>query len=152
IDDLVLLTLFFARRASPFKIVVGQYLGFAAITLFSLLGAGAAFAIPQQWIHYLGLLPLAIGLKELFSHRSERAEDDTRSYGLLSIALITLSNGADNIGVYIPFFALNWQQLPLILLTYAALVALWCAAGRILGNRPVILRFVDRWGHRITPF
>jgi cadmium resistance protein CadD (predicted permease) len=117
-----------------------------------LFGAGAASAIPHPWIHYLGFLPIAIGLKELLTRRSEAAGDNTQTYGLLSIALITLSNGADNVGVYIPFFVLNRGQLPEILFTYAALVAVWCAAGRFLGNHPAVLRIVDQWGHRITPF
>jgi len=40
IDDLVLLTLFFARRVKPRRVVAGQYLGFSAIILVSLLGLG----------------------------------------------------------------------------------------------------------------
>lgn len=38
LDDLFLLTMFFARRVTARRIVAGQYLGFAAIVLVSLAG------------------------------------------------------------------------------------------------------------------
>jgi cadmium resistance protein CadD (predicted permease) len=44
IDDAFLLTLFFARRIPPRRVVVGQYLGFAVITIVSLMAAFAALA------------------------------------------------------------------------------------------------------------
>ncbi len=47
---------------------------------------------------------------------------------------MTLSNGADNISVYVPFFVIGRANLWLILIVYAALVALWCFVGRWLGN------------------
>ncbi len=46
IDDVFLLTLFFARRVPTQRIVVGQYFGFAAIIALSLIGVWAALAIP----------------------------------------------------------------------------------------------------------
>ncbi|MGA8343479.1 MAG: cadmium resistance transporter [Candidatus Sulfotelmatobacter sp.] len=70
---------------------------------------------------------------------------------IVSIAVITLSNGADNIGVYVPFFVNGRAYLWLILAVYAALVALWCFVGRWLGNHSVILRSVDRVGHWAVP-
>jgi putative Ca2+/H+ antiporter (TMEM165/GDT1 family) len=69
IDDVFLLTLFFARRVPTRRIVAGQYLGFAAIIVVSLIGVWAALAIPHRWIRVLGLLPLAIGIKGLFQIR-----------------------------------------------------------------------------------
>jgi len=151
IDDFVILTLFFARRVLPRRIVAGQYLGFSAIVLLSLLGSWAVFAIPHRWIRFLGILPLALGLKELFRNRPEFVSARAENCSVASIALITLSNGADNIGVYVPFFAAARVYIWLILAAYAVLVATWCFIGRLLGNHPPILRLVDRWGHRITP-
>jgi cadmium resistance protein CadD (predicted permease) len=152
IDDAFLLTLFFARRIPPRRIVAGQYAGFAAIVGVSLIGVWAALAIPHQWIHFLGGLPLAIGIKRLFQARRNEAEQArTTEESVASIALLTLSNGADNISVYVPFFVIGRAQLWLILITYAALAALWCFVGRWLGNRPAILSLVDRWGHWAVP-
>ena len=66
LDDLFLLTVFFARRVPTRRVVVGQYLGFAAIVLMSMTAAWAlGLAVPRTWIRFLGILPLAIGVKEL---------------------------------------------------------------------------------------
>ncbi len=152
IDDLVLLTLFFARRIPERKIVLGQYLGFLGIISLSLVGAWAAFAIPQPWIKWLGVLPLLLGLKELLlGHRGTTVEARASGYGVASIALLTLSNGADNVGVYVPLFAIRRGDVWLIVATYMALVAVWCAVARWLGNHAAVLGAVDRWGHRVMP-
>jgi cadmium resistance protein CadD (predicted permease) len=155
IDDAFLLTLFFARRIPTRSIVVGQYLGFAAIVGASLIAVWAALAIPHRWIHFLGVLPLAIGIKHLLQTRRTELEAprsrNSNISSISSIAAITLSNGADNIGVYVPFFVNGQVYLWLILIVYAVLVALWCFVGRWLGNHSFILRSVDRWGHWAGP-
>jgi cadmium resistance protein CadD (predicted permease) len=137
VDDAFLLTLVFARRISTRRIVAGQYLGFGAIILPSLAGVWAALAIPHRWIRLLGLVPLVIGVRHLL--RTRRAERETlhlSGSGVLSIAFVTLSNGADNIGVYVPFFVSGRPYLWLILSVYAVMVAIWCWVGRWLGKHP----------------
>lgn len=153
IDDVFLLTLFFARQVPTRRIIAGQYLGFAVIILASFLTARVALAIPSQWIRALGLLPLAIGIKDLFvHHRGKVREKSSRAtYNLASIALITLSNGADNIGVYVPFFVVARSHLWLTLISYAVLLGFWCLVARWLGRHELVLRSVERWGHWLVP-
>jgi cadmium resistance protein CadD (predicted permease) len=152
IDDAFLLTFFFARRIPMRRIAAGQYAGFAAIVGISLIAAWGALAIPHRWIHFLGVLPLAIGIKRLLQSRRTGVEQSLDCpESIASIAMVTLSNGADNISVYVPFFVMGRSNLWLILMTYTALVALWCFVGRWLGSRPLILRSVDKWGHRAVP-
>jgi cadmium resistance protein CadD (predicted permease) len=136
IDDAFLLTFLFAWRIPTRRIVAGQYVGFAAIVGLSLIGVWGALAIPHRWIHFLGVLPLAIGIKHLLpARRTDAEETRTTTESVASIALLTLSNGADNISAYVPFFVIGRAKLWLILIAYATLVALWCLAGRWLGNR-----------------
>ena len=152
IDDAFLLTFFFARRIPTRRIVAGQYAGFAAIVGISLIGFVGALAMPHRWIHFLGVLQLAIGIRRLLQARRTGAERPLAGgESVASIALVTLSNGADNISVYVPFFVIGRSNLWLILLVYAALVALWCFVGRWLGNQPLVLRSADRWGHWTVP-
>jgi len=153
IDDAFLLTLLFARRIPARRIVAGQYVAFAAIIIVSLIGALAASAIPHRWIRFLGLVPLAIGLRLLF--RAARTTSDrlrVDNLSLASIALVTFSNGADNIGVYVPFFVIAKSQVWLILMAYCALVGVWCFVGRWLGNHLLVFGLLDRWGDRVVPF
>jgi cadmium resistance protein CadD (predicted permease) len=153
IDDVVLLKLFFAQRVPTKNVVLGQCLGFAGIVVLSLVGFWAAVLIPSTWLRFLGLLPLAIGIKQLI-HMDRRIEwhSGGRNAGVLSIAGVTLANGADNVGVYVPFFAINHARVWIILLVYAALLLLWCLAGKWLGNHTLVLRSLDRYGHLVVPF
>ncbi|MFF7996817.1 cadmium resistance transporter [Streptomyces sp. NPDC007917] len=67
VDDILVLSLFFAQGAgrpgSARRIVLGQYLGFAAILAVAVAAAFGATFLPESAIPYLGLLPLALGLK-----------------------------------------------------------------------------------------
>ena len=152
IDDALLLTLFFAGRIPTRRIVAGQYVGFAAIIGVSLIAVWAALSVPHRWIHFLGVLPLAIGIKRLIEVRRTKPEQPgSINESVASIALLTFSNGADNVGVYVPFFTIYRADLWLIVIAYATLVALWCLLGRWLGNHSLILRLADRWGHWAVP-
>ena len=154
LDDILLLTLLFARRVPTRTVVAGQYLGFAAIIVLSCLGLLLTLAIPHQWMRALGVIPLLLGLKQLVLLFKKHDEEELTAHrqSLISIALVTLSNGADNVSVYIPFFSVNRNNLWLILTSYAVLVALWCMVGKWLGNRSASLGAVDRVGHLLVPF
>jgi cadmium resistance protein CadD (predicted permease) len=151
VDDAFLLTFFFAQRISTRRIVAGQYLGFGAIIVVSLSGVWATLAIPHQWIRTLGLVPLTMGVLQLLQSRRPGQEVRRRSVNVASIALVTLSNGADNVGVYVPFFAKTRGYLWLILTVYALLVPIWCFTGRWLGNHSLVLYSVDRWSRWTVP-
>src|SRR6185437_13493940 len=94
------------------RIVLGQYLGFAAILAVAVAAAFGATFLPESAVPYLGLLPLALGLKaawQVWRDRADGDEDDppARSGGpkALEVAAVTFANGGDNIGVYVPVFA-----------------------------------------------
>lgn len=150
VDDPFLLSVFFARREPMRRVMAGQYLGFSVIVALSMWGFWVALAIPLARFRFLGFLPLAIGIKRLLHIR--KAEVPAASnFTLLSIAAITLANGGDNLGVYVPFFAFNSAHLGVILGSYTALLPIWCFAGKWLGERPLILRSLDLYGHWFVP-
>ncbi|OBC12485.1 cadmium transporter [Mycobacterium sp. 852013-50091_SCH5140682] len=158
VDDLVMLTVFFGRaeggRAAVTRVVAGQYLGFSAIVAVSVLGALGATLLPEDAVPYLGLLPVALGVRAgwlAWRSRHDRAEDVDRDdgVGVLHVAVVTFANGGDNIGVYVPVFAVAG------IVGYVAVflvgVAIWCAAGYYLAARPAIAAALSRWGHIILP-
>ncbi|MFD1146088.1 cadmium resistance transporter [Saccharothrix hoggarensis] len=63
VDDIVLLAVFFARGVPPWKVVLGQYLGFTAILVVAVTAALGATLLPTTVLPWLGLLPLALGVK-----------------------------------------------------------------------------------------
>ncbi|ORA31992.1 cadmium resistance transporter [Mycobacterium aquaticum] len=161
VDDMVMLTVFFGRaegrRSAVLRVVVGQYLGFIAIVVVSMLGALGATLLPDSVAPYLGLLPIALGVRAgwlAWGSRHDRAEDVDRDdgVGVLHVALVTFANGGDNIGVYVPVFAVAGVGS---MIGYVAVflvgVAVWCVAGRYLASRPAIATVLSRWGHIILP-
>jgi cadmium resistance protein CadD (predicted permease) len=98
---------------------------------------------------------VVLGLTQLIRIHKSRASGDSqtpRSLSVLSIAAITLANGADNIGVYVPFFLANRTHLLIVLALYGVLVFVWCFAGKWLGNHALVLKSLGRWGHWVVPF
>jgi cadmium resistance protein CadD (predicted permease) len=105
LDDIVFLTIFFSQTRRPWRVVLGQYLGFTVLVLISLIGFFGSRILPHDWIRLLGIAPIAIGLKKLFVRHDENLKPNHP--GIFSVALITFVNGADNIGVYAPLFAVS---------------------------------------------
>jgi cadmium resistance protein CadD (predicted permease) len=98
--------------------------------------------IPKAWIRLLGIPPLGIGVRHLLQIRNQRSTQATEAdgtLGVLSIAAITQANGADNVGVYVPFFLASRSHVWSVLTVYGLLVLVWCAIGKHLG----IARFRD---------
>ncbi|MFF7216749.1 cadmium resistance transporter [Streptomyces sp. NPDC008238] len=162
IDDILILSLFFAQGAgrpgSARRIVIGQYLGFAAILAVAVAAAFGATFLPKSAIPYLGLLPLALGLKaawQAWKHRDDEDDEQETAEGgpkALEVAAVTFANGGDNIGVYVPVFATaGVVGMSVYVFVFLALVALWCLAGRFFATRPVIAKALSRWGHILLP-
>ncbi|MER5343954.1 cadmium resistance transporter [Streptomyces mirabilis] len=164
IDDILILALFFAQGAgrcgSTRRIVLGQYLGFVAILAVAVAAAFGATFLPEAAIPYLGLLPLALGLKAAWQawkdHREggggeeEQAKEGGPSP--LEVAAVTFANGGDNIGVYVPVFATaGIGGMGVYAVVFLVLVAVWCFAGRFFATRPVIAKALARWGHILLP-
>ncbi|MEV1172625.1 cadmium resistance transporter [Nonomuraea sp. NPDC049784] len=162
IDDIVILALFFAqgagRRGSALRITLGQYTGFAAILVVAVAAAFGATFLPDSVIPYLGLLPLALGLKAAWQGWRNRedadGEEPARDGGpkALEVAAVTFANGGDNIGVYVPVFATSGMSgTSVYVVVFLILVAVWCLAGRFFATRPLIAKALSRWGHILLP-
>ncbi|MFC9427602.1 cadmium resistance transporter [Streptomyces sp. NPDC056987] len=163
IDDILILSLFFAQGAghpgSARRIVLGQYLGFAAILAVAAVAAFGATFLPEAAIPYLGLLPLALGLKAAWQAWKQRSEENDEEKspsgggpGTLAVAAVTFANGGDNIGVYVPVFATaGVGGMSVYAIVFLVLVAVWCFAGRFFATRPVIAEALSRWGHILLP-
>jgi cadmium resistance transport/sequestration family protein len=177
IDDIIILLLFFTQVDAKFRrrhIVFGQYLGFTLLIIASLPGFFGGLVVPPEWIGLLGLLPIAIGLKQL----ADRQEDTTQVQTVTSdlepsspsnsavsflssvlnpqtykVAAVTVANGGDNISIYIPLFAGNTLiSLGVILGVFFIMVGVWCAIAYRLTRQPTIARVLSRYGHAVVPF
>jgi cadmium resistance protein CadD (predicted permease) len=166
IDDIVLVSLFFGRargdRVAERQVVIGQYLGVGGILIVSVLAAVGLSFLPESVLAYLGLIPLAIGVKEgVEAWRGRGGDDDddddavpprSTAVGAGRIAGITFANGGDNVGVYVPVFATaGIGGTAVYAVVFALLVGVLCVVGRAVAGHPVVARALDRWGHVLLP-
>lgn len=155
IDDLLILSFYFAGTSVDKKsIVIGQYVGVFSLVLISLSGFVIGKFVDPSWLRFLGFIPIALGVKQLislFRHQEEDSEIKTgRSFW--SIALVTIANGGDNIGVYTPLFTkLNLQQLIIYLFVFVVMIAAWCAFAFYLVKHPLLKKAFTKYGHVALP-
>ncbi|NUT51679.1 MAG: cadmium transporter [Saccharothrix sp.] len=149
VDDIVLLSLFFARGVPARRVVLGQYLGFSGILVVSVAAALGATLLPPSVLPWLGVLPLVLGLKAAWQAWRGGDDDDPEASGALGVAAVTFANGGDNIGVYVPVFATT--GITRYVIVFLVLVAVWCAAGHYFATRPLVARALSRWGHVVMP-
>lgn len=161
IDDIFVLVAFFADPAlSRRQVVVGQVLGIGALVLASLAGSLLALAAPAQYIGLLGLVPLALGAVKLWqllrTPRAAAPDADAppaRSGGTAAVALVTIANGGDNIGAYVPVFATRAPaELAAIVVVFFVMTALWCLAAAALVSHPRLGPPLRRLAAPLTPF
>jgi cadmium resistance protein CadD (predicted permease) len=131
IDDIFILMIFFSSHNFQARnIVLGQYLGIGSLVAISTLGSLFALVIPTYFIGLLGLVPIAIGIKELLvrmrnnngklekekeltkenlmQQQSNKKGCSHRNYlAFLSVAAVTISNGGDNMVSTPPYLLLT---------------------------------------------
>jgi cadmium resistance protein CadD (predicted permease) len=157
---LVLTMLFLSSRVSgrpgAWQIVVGQYLGMAALVTLSTLAAAGLRMVPGRWVGLLGVVPIGLGIRGLvLAARANANHEDTFqpiADGTATVTALTVANGGDNISVYTPFFrALNTADWMITVAVFAILVAAWLAvAHRMSGNKRV-LSLIARVGRWLVP-
>ena len=161
IDDIIVLSLFFARGAgapgTTAKITAGQYIGFGAILVASVLVAlGANAFLPEGAIPYFGLIPLLLGLYAAWQAWRNRDDDDDddpgKAVAVWTVAAVTFANGGDNIGVYVPvFLTVGPAAIAAYAVVFLALVAVLVLVARYVATRRPIAEALERWEHVLFP-
>ncbi|MBD2446258.1 cadmium resistance transporter [Nostoc sp. FACHB-152] len=170
LDDLVILTLLFSQANANFRrrhIVIGQYLGFCTLVIASLMGFLGGMILPSHWIGLLGLVPIIIGLNRLLNWESDSSSDEESEIEIshtstfasflspqaCSVAAITIANGSDNIGIYMPLFAHSAiYELLIIITVFLLLVGVWCYVTYKLTCQNAIANLLTRYGNNFVPF
>jgi cadmium resistance protein CadD (predicted permease) len=181
-DDNIYLTGFFSevnRTFRPKHVVVGELIGFTALISISLVGFLIGLAISSDWIGLLGILPILIGLNNLrllIVNKDESVENksanlkqnarfrgfDSRERSLLDViqdrqtyrvSAVTISNGGNNLGIYIPLFASSsLQSLAVIVPICYLIVCTWLFMSYHLTRTPGIALVLSRYASKLFPF
>ncbi len=160
VDLLIILMLFFAKRKSRKDIIniyLGQFLGSVSLIFLSLLFVFVLNYIPSKEIlGLLGLIPIFLGLKVLLLGDSDGeaiVKDGLRKDNknlIFLVAMITFAScGADNIGVFVPYFTtLNLANMIVTLLTFLVMIYLLVFSAQKLAQVPSVgetLEKYSRW-------
>lgn len=170
IDHLALLTLWFVhgqnRPGTTARICAGQYVGFGVILAVTIvLSAISGLVIPQEYLRFLGLIPLALGIKAAIGEIRERVgsrdfEDEDEGEAQLkgkkvsvgAVALVTMANGGDEIAAYLPVFALStWWQIILFSAVFLVLAGVLVALARFITGRMGLAEVLERFEAIIFP-
>ena len=178
LDDIMLLLLLFSRadtRLERWHVVAGQYLGFALLVLASLLGFVSGQLLPHDWIGLLGLVPIWLGMFQVIDNLNGWPDSSDPSLPaahaglaqhpttwlhrlglpwsqIVAVAALTIANGGDNLGLYVPLFAqANSLQLSTILVVFLLLIGLWCLAAWSLVRAPAVADLIQRYGQPLVP-
>lgn len=161
IDDMIINTFFFSfakgKRAIR-KIVLGKYLGTGILILISIIGSLGLKMIPLDYVKYLGFVPICLGVKELIGGGSDDSEEDpcvadsNHSNLLWNVAVVTIANGADNIGVYVPVFTkFSMDQYLVFMVVFAFMTAIWCMIGYRASKVPFYENMINKYKMFIVP-
>jgi cadmium resistance protein CadD (predicted permease) len=181
-DDNIYLTGFFSevnRTFRPKHVVVGELIGFTALISISLIGFLIGLAISSDWIGLLGILPILIGLNNLrllIVNKDESVENksanlkqnarfrgfDSRERSLLDViqdrqtyrvSAVTISNGGNNLGIYIPLFASSsLKSLAVIIPICYLIICTWLFMSYNLTRTPGIALVLSRYASKLFPF
>ena len=161
VEDLVVLTtLFLSSRATglprPWKIVTGWYTGIACLVTVSGAAALGFILVPEKWVGLLGLIPLSIGINKLIKTIRSRRDDvkieQAMAARVASIAVLAISNGGDNVSVYVPVFrAVGLSRSAVMVAVFAVCVAAWCGIAALLGSHKKLVEIIQRYGHWVVP-
>ncbi|WP_101652784.1 cadmium resistance transporter [Brevibacterium ihuae] len=163
IDDIIVLSLFFARgagqRGTTARILAGQYLGFAGILGAAVLVTlGAEAFLPPEVIPYFGFIPLALGLWAAWEAWRGGGDDDDdakvagKNVAVWTVAGVTFANGGDNIGVYVPvFLSVGPAATVAYCIVFLVLVAVLVLLAKFVATRPPIAEVLERWEHILFP-
>jgi len=169
IDDFILLLLFFGNRNYARKeIVLGQYIGISMLILISCILSLASLIIPRTWVGLMGFIPIFIGGRQLLKLRStsynknavEKLIQKSKKvfFGqyrskIIAVAIVTISNGGDNIGVYTPLFAIHTLKQSILFITvFLIITSVMCFITYYIANHTLAGDKIKRYGHIIFPF
>jgi cadmium resistance transport/sequestration family protein len=161
IDDIFMLMLFYGnKRFKEKEIIIGQLAGISALIAISLATSLIGLFIDKIYIGLLGFIPMYLGVKALWTLFKNNADEDdgpieTRAdkNNVITVAGVTIANGGDNIGIYVPLFAtIGWTSKISMVIIFLLMTLVWCLIAKYLTMYPYIAKAIDKYGHIVTPF
>lgn len=161
IDLLIILMLFFAKvkdKKGVRDIYIGQFLGSELLILVSLFFAVILHYVPdKRLLGFLGIIPVFFGIKALILGDSdgekmanEKLKDTNQNNLIKTLIFITIvSCGADNVGLFVPYFiSLTLPKLLITLIVFLIMIFLLVFIAQKSVSIPtvgIVLEKYSRW-------
>jgi cadmium resistance protein CadD (predicted permease) len=98
-------------------------------------------------------LDLKNNQQEYFKEPESYYGKSSGAFTIFKVALVTMANGGDNLGVYIPLLAnVNTGDKVSITIIFLILTGIWCFLSYKLVNNRFIAPKILNYGHLILPF
>lgn len=128
--------------------------------IISLAGSLIGLLVEQSYMGLLGLIPIFLGAKGILvllrnevDVENEKLQTEKGKNKLLTVAGVTIANGGDNIGIYVPLFAtFAWPDKMVMITIFFIMTFLWCFTARYFVKHPYVAKTVEKFGHIVTPF
>lgn len=155
IDDIFVLMLLFAQAetiGTRLRIAAGQYLGIGLLTAASVLAAVGLGQVPGQYLRLLGVVPVLLAVRAWREGSGEENDGGNACQGVFATAALTVANGGDNLGVYIPLFTgYSGGQMAGAAAVFALMTGLWCLLAVQLAKLPAVQQVIRRWKRYLVP-
>ena len=186
-DDTLYLTGFFGevdRSFRPRHVVVGELLGFTVLLAISLIGYAIGLALSKSVVGLLGILPILIGINNLWELLREQGKPDPEQEGgrtsfrksqsrispgfpsrrltlwellrdrqTYDVALVSISNGSNNLSIYVPLFAsLSLAKILVVVPVLYGFIIIWLSLAYALTRLPGISLVLNRYARIFFPF
>ena len=152
IDDILILMILLAsaRPEDRIRVIAGQYIGVLMLLAMSIVLSRAASFILAGYSWVLGFIPLILGVRYVM--RREESKETSLPIGVIPTALLTISNGADNLGVYIPLLSgYDAEDILTMTVVFVIMLAIWCMIALMISGRDMIGRLIRHYERAIVP-
>ena len=163
-DNLLLLVGWqLSRSASTPQLFGGYALGMFGVLVIAILIGLVGYLFPLEYLGYLGVVPIVLGLRLLLSNlrgkASETGVPETGvpeavpvGAGVLALASVQLSNGVDTVLVFAPLLADSRLIFDAqIAALFVVLALLWFVLARVVGAHALNLPAVEKAGRWLAP-
>lgn len=181
IDDTFVLAVWFSQVDTVLRkrdIVWGQFVGFEILVLVSVFAAYGLSFLPTDKVGWLGVIPIILGVKKWLEYRHHSGKSDDAEEAeiqaeikqtkkispratalsklinpqMVSVGLVTISNGAGNLTVYIPLFTeYTIFELVVTVIVFTIMTGVWCYLGYKIANLPIIKDKLDHYKSMMIP-
>ena len=157
VDNLFLLVGFLTSPGFRARSAMFGYTGAVIVVLgVGLAASYAADFAPNRYVGYLGVVPMAMGVTQLYRAVRHRSAEVTASqplaHGAFSVGLVMVANSGDSLAAFVALFAETREPFTFLIVAVGVILSLaWYGLARWITVHVSLQRLLQRWGRYLLP-